>query len=74
MIVLTFDEQGIGHGLYTEAIPLQSIGTLQLARASTIEFNPTRQLWEVRDTANQLLYADPSRTLCLQWEIEHFNR
>ncbi len=74
MIVLTFDEQGIGHGLYTELIPLQSIGTLQLERASTIEFNPTRQLWEVRDTANQLLYADPSRTLCLQWEIEHFNR
>lgn len=74
MIVLTFDEQGIGHGLYTEAIPLQTIGTLQMARASTIEFNPTSQQWEVRDTADNLLYADPSRTLCLRWEAEHFNR
>ncbi len=73
-ITLTFNEQGIGHGLYTELIPLHSIGTLQMARASSIEFNPTRQQWEVRDTADNLLYADPSRTLCLQWEAEHFNR
>jgi len=74
MIVLTFDEQGIGHGLYTEAIPLQSIGTLQMARASTIEFNPTSQQWEVRDTADNLLYTAASRSLCLQWELAHFNQ
>jgi hypothetical protein len=73
-ITLTFDQQGIGHGLYTELIPLQQIGTLQMARASSIEFNPTSQQWEVRDTADNLLYADPSRCLCLQWESEHFNR
>ena len=73
-ITLTFDQQGTGHGLYTEAIPLSSIGTLQMARASTIEFNSTSQQWEVRDTADNLLYADASRTLCLQWETEHFNR
>lgn len=73
-ITLTFDLQGIGHGLYTEAIPLNTIGTLQMARASTIEFNPAVQQWEVRDTSDNLLYSDPSRCLCLQWESEHFNR
>ncbi len=72
--VLTFEPDGVAHCLHTDAIPLQSLGTLQVERASTIEFNPTTQQWEVKDAAGAILHSDPSRSRCLAWEIEHFNR
>jgi hypothetical protein len=72
--VLTFDADGVVRCLHTDAIPLQSIGTLTVQRASTIEFNPTTQQWEVKNTAGVTLHSDPSRSCCLAWEAEHFNR
>jgi hypothetical protein len=39
--VLKFDPAGNGHGLFTEAIDLSSLGALEIVRASSIEFNNT---------------------------------
>ena len=72
--VLTFTANGEGHGLYTEAVELAAIGTLTIQRASTIEFNGTKQQWELRDPGGQLLHTDPSRVACLSWEHQHFNQ
>jgi len=72
--VLSFDATGTGHCLYTEAVDLPAIGRLELVRASTIEFNGTRQRWEVRGSVNQLLFSDPSRRACLEWEQHHYNQ
>jgi hypothetical protein len=74
MNVLTFDTDGIVTGLYTEAIPLSAIGTLQIERLTSIEFSGEAQQWEVRDRAGALLFAHPSRDGCLQWEHERFNQ
>ena len=71
--VLTFDAQGMARCLYTDAIPLQSLGTLEIHRATTIEFNSAGQLWEVKDTEGAILFSDPSRSCCLAWELDHFN-
>jgi len=71
--VLTFDANGIGHCLHTDAIPLQSLGTLEVRRATTIEFNSATQQWEVKDATGQTLYSNPSRSCCLAWELDHFN-
>ncbi len=71
--VLTIQPGGIVTGLYTEAIPLAAIGALQINRLTSIEFDDTTQQWEVRDRAGGLLFADPSRTACLEWEHRHFN-
>ena len=71
---LTFDREGNGHCLYTEIIPLQSLGTLEMQRAAHIEFNHAAQQWEVKDTDGAILFADPSRSRCLAWEVEHFNQ
>ena len=71
---ITFHLNGTAHCLYTEAIPLQSIGQLEMTRASHIEFNQESQEWEVRDTDNQLLYSNTSRSACLDWEQQHFNQ
>ena len=72
--VLTFDVDGTGHCLHTDAIPLQSLGTLEISRATSIEFNPAVQQWEVKDATGVTLHSDPSRSCCLAWEIEHFNQ
>ena len=71
--VLTFDVDGNGHCLHTDAIPLQSLGTLEISRATTIEFNPANQQWEVKDAEGVILHSNPSRSCCLAWEVERFN-
>jgi hypothetical protein len=72
--VLKFDPAGNGHGLFTEAIDLSSLGALEIVRASSIEFNNTAQLWEIRNPAGDLLFSHPSRQSCLDWEQQYFNR
>ena len=69
---ITFSSDGNGHCLYTEAILLGSIGTLEIKRATNIEFNDHTQLWEVRDAKNNgILYQDASREICLRWEHDN---
>ena len=72
--VLTFDADGHGHCLHTDAIPLQSIGTLHVERATSIEFNPATQEWDVTDASGAILCSDASRSRCLGWELQHLNR
>jgi len=45
-------------------------------RASAIEFNDRTQQWEVRLASQPGVVADsdPSRDVCLAWEIQHFNQ
>ena len=72
--VVTFAGDGEGHCLYTEAIELGAIGRLTLRRVTSIEFDSTRQQWEVRDAGGALLHTHPSREVCLAWEHRHFNQ
>ena len=72
--VLTFEPDGTAHGLYTEVIPLQSIGRLHITRATTIEFDDGQQLWVVCDPSGLALFHAPARQECLDWEREHFNQ
>jgi hypothetical protein len=73
-INLSFDVTGTGTCFYTEAIDLQNIGSLEITRASTIEFNANSQEWEVKDNNGAILYSDPSRNRCLSWEQRNFNQ
>ncbi len=69
---ITFSSDGNGHCLYTEAILLGSIGTLEIKRATNIEFNDHTQLWEVRDAKNNgILFQNASREICIAWEHEN---
>ena len=71
--VLTFNPDGTAQGLYTEAIPLHTLGRLCVQRASTIEFDDASQQWVVRDLVVGHLFHHPSRQQCLDWEREFFN-
>ena len=72
--VLTFCEGGIVTGLYTEAIPLGTIGALSITRLTEIEFNDSTQEWEARDRIGTVLFSNRSRQRCLKWEHRKFNR
>jgi hypothetical protein len=72
-LVLTVLTNGEAGCLYSELIDLSSIGLLEVSRASNIEFNQQKQMWEVR-VDGKVLFAHSSRAVCLAWEIQHFNR
>ena len=72
-VVLTIDPSGKGSCLYSELIDLQSLGSLEVSRATTIEFNNESQFWEVKDTRGVVLYFNRSRTACLSWEYQDLN-
>lgn len=55
--------------LYTDAIDLRTLGTLEVFRATDIRFNTRSQQWDVRcASTGKLLHSDPSREACLTWE------
>ena len=72
--VIHFNPDGTGAGLYTELIDLREIGSLEIVRASEIEFNETTQQWGVFDFTGSRVHSDPSREACLRWERQHFNQ
>ena len=69
--VLTISPTGTGSCLYSELIDLKSIGSLQVTRATQIEFNNQTQHWEVKDNRGVILYFSRSRTACLAWEHQN---
>ena len=69
--VLTFDANGTGSCLYSELIDLAAIGSLEVTRATQIEFNNQTQFWEVKDNRGVILYFNRSRTACLAWEHQN---
>ena len=71
---LHFQPDGTGAGLYTERIDLREIGTLEVVRASEIEFNDATQQWEVYDYTGTRVFTDPSREACLRCERETINQ
>lgn len=72
-LIVTFDSSGAGACLYSEVIDLQSIGSLEITRASHIEFNNTTQRWEVKNLRGNVLFFAKTRTACVEWEHENLS-
>lgn len=73
MLVIDFNQNGQGRCLYSEILPLNELGSLEMARASMVEFNPTSQHWEVQ-VNGEIIFSDFSRKVCLDFEHTHFNQ
>ena len=71
--IITFALDGTARCLWTEAVPLRELGQLAIQRASTIEFNPSIQQWEVRLTSNPgaVAFSHPSRETLPELGKEH---
>jgi hypothetical protein len=71
--ILRFDLTGKVACLYTEAIDLRSLGSLEITRLTDVRFDDTSQQWEVAMAATgEIVHRDPSREACLAWERENF--
>jgi hypothetical protein len=70
-ITISFTPEGTAHCLWTEALPLHSLGRLQVARASNVEFNNSTQHWEVKDRRGKVRFIAKSRSACLEWEQQN---
>lgn len=70
-LVVTFDATGAGSCLYSELIDLHSIGSLEIRRASHIEFNNASQKWEVKNLKGRVLFFAKARLACVEWEQEN---
>lgn len=70
--ILRFDARGTIGCLYTEAIDLRSLGKLEVTRATDIAFDDVTQQWETRSVdTGEVLFSDPSRAVCLEWERDN---
>lgn len=70
-VVLEIDEVGDIHGLYTDKVDLFSIGRIENVRkASNVEFNESKQMWEVLSLSGKVLHENTSREKAIEWEIE----
>ncbi len=67
---IIFALDGTARCLWTEAVPLHALGRLEMQRASTIEFDASKQQWEVRlaSDPDAVAFAHASRAVCLEWE------
>ena len=74
--VIDIAPDGTARCLWNENLPLDSLGRLEVERASTVEFNPVSQEWEVRLASNpgRVAFAHKSRAACIAWEVETFNQ
>lgn len=70
---IIFQPNGTAHCLYSELIDLRELGRLHVERASSIEFDEPRQVWQVRTNNGLPVFSSPSRQECLDWEQQHFN-
>lgn len=76
MHTVTFEvnEDGDLEGLYTDDIDLFSIGrVIDVKKASNVEFNESRQVWQVFSMSGRILYENRSRDVAIEWEIKTFS-
>jgi len=73
---IQFRPDGSGICLATDTIELGQIGSLEVNRASNVEFNHALQVWEVRtcEKPDKIAFSNPSRKKCIDWEIAFFNK
>ena len=70
-INISFNNDGTAQCLWTEALPLQELGRLEVTRASNLEFNNQTQHWEVKDRRGKVRFIAKSRSACLEWEQQN---
>ena len=71
--VIVFNPDGMARCLWTDTVPLQELGRLEVRRVTTIEFQNSTQVWEVRDRRGRRRFFARSRATCLAWEQRHLN-
>jgi hypothetical protein len=68
---LEIDEQGNIITLYTDEIDLYALGTIHsVRRASNVEFDEARQVWQVKLLDGTVIHENCSRKTAIEEEIK----
>jgi hypothetical protein len=68
-------ENGTVVGLAGGPLSLADMGERRTRRASHLIFEPSTNLWLVRDAASdEIIYSNADYDVALQWEATHYNR
>lgn len=71
---IRIEPSGTVRAVYSDKLPLASLGTMVVTRASNVEFNAAAQQWEVRWAGEEALaFTHPSRDECIRWEVAELN-
>ena len=65
---------GVIEGLYSDAVPLNNLGRLNVKRATHVEFDEVCQEWIVMLPDGKKIYSNPSREEALDWERNYCDR
>ena len=60
--------------LWTDEIDLHKIGNLSVERASSVEFNPIPQEWEIITPDGIVRGSHPSRATAIEMEIDYLQK
>lgn len=73
-IVIDIDTDGNLHCMYTDEIDLFSVGRVtEVHKVSNVEFNETKQVWEVLSLEGEVLHENTNRQKAIDWEIVAFS-
>lgn len=73
-IVMEIDKNGNVFCLYSDEINLFSIGrVVNIRKASNIEFNESKQCWQVISLDGKVLHENRNREKAIDFEIEVFS-
>lgn len=71
MAKLFIRPDGNVEGLYTDIVPLGTLGNLNVRRATFVEFSILRQEWLVTLPEGDEIFASPNRQIALDWERKY---
>lgn len=71
--IMIINPDGTARCLWTEVLPLQELGPMEVQRAFAVEFDNQAQAWRVFDAMGDCVYCSPSREICLEWEQKYLN-
>ena len=72
---LEIDDAGNITTLYTDEIDLYALGQVHsVRRASHLDFNEEKQIWEVVNAATgEIVHSDKNRSKAIEWEVVNFS-
>jgi hypothetical protein len=66
---LKIDGTGAVRAVYADVLPTFNLGSMEVTRASNVEFNHESQEWEARTPENELIAHGTSRDAVIQEEV-----
>ena len=66
---IVVDTDGTVRAVYSDKLKTMNLGPMQVERASNVEFNHPKQLWEATTPGGELIASGPNRDEVIKQEV-----